>query len=128
MLNRGSEYRRTPVDMITPPDKSCAYLHLSFSAPTREVGLKGSFHITAPPARAGAKKSRHIYCTRLIWRSNNALKQDALERGFSQAGELNVSALEFMPEVRDMCSAGRCHQYGKTRLPIRVVIWCNTLS
>ena len=41
------------------------------------------------------------------------LVQEALDTGFSQAGELNVSALVFMPEVRDMCSADRCHQYGK---------------
>ena len=42
-----------------------------------------------------------------------ALIQEALDNGFSQAGELNVAALEFMPEVREMCSADRCHQYGK---------------
>jgi len=41
------------------------------------------------------------------------LIQEALDTGFSQAGELNVSALVFMPEVRDMCSVDRCHQYGK---------------
>jgi len=43
----------------------------------------------------------------------NALVQEALDGGFSQAGELNVGALEFMPEVREMCSVDRCHQYGK---------------
>ena len=43
-------------------------------------------------------------------------KQEALDAGFSQTGELNVSALVFMPEVRDMCSADRCNQYGKN--------WC----
>ena len=41
------------------------------------------------------------------------LMRQALDAGFSQAGELNVSALVFMPEVRDMCSADRCRQYGK---------------
>ena len=41
------------------------------------------------------------------------LIKEAMEVGFSQAGELNVAALEFMPEVREMCSADRCHQYGK---------------
>ena len=41
------------------------------------------------------------------------LKQEALDAGFSQVGELNMEALVFMPEVRDMCSADRCHQYGK---------------
>jgi predicted metal-binding protein len=37
----------------------------------------------------------------------------AKEIGFSQAGELNLSALVFMPEVRDMCNAERCRQFGK---------------
>jgi predicted metal-binding protein len=44
------------------------------------------------------------------------LIQEALDTGFSQAGELNVSALVFMPEVREMCRADRCRQYGKN--------WC----
>lgn len=42
-----------------------------------------------------------------------ALIQEALDTGFSQAGELNVKALVFMPEVREMCSVDRCHSYGK---------------
>lgn len=37
----------------------------------------------------------------------------ALSCGFSYAGELNVGTLEFMPEVREMCAADRCHKYGK---------------
>jgi predicted metal-binding protein len=41
------------------------------------------------------------------------LVQEALDAGFSQAGELNLKAVVFMPEVRDMCSADRCRQYGK---------------
>ncbi|MHB1153934.1 MAG: DUF2284 domain-containing protein [Eubacteriales bacterium] len=41
------------------------------------------------------------------------LIKDALTVGFSQAGELNIKALEFMPEVRDMCSADKCHSYNK---------------
>jgi predicted metal-binding protein len=41
------------------------------------------------------------------------LINEAIETGFSQAGELNVEALVFMPEVREMCSVDRCHQYGK---------------
>ncbi len=45
--------------------------------------------------------------------NTTALIQEALDEGFSQAGELNVGALVFMPEVREMCSADRCHQYGK---------------
>jgi predicted metal-binding protein len=42
-----------------------------------------------------------------------SLIKEALLAGFSQAGELNVPALEFMPEVRDMCAADRCHSYGR---------------
>ncbi|NLX93471.1 MAG: DUF2284 domain-containing protein [Clostridiales bacterium] len=42
-----------------------------------------------------------------------ALIEEALAAGFSQAGELNCEALEFMPEVRDMCAADRCHNYAK---------------
>lgn len=41
------------------------------------------------------------------------LISEALAAGFSQAGELNVKALVFMPEVRDMCSADKCHTYNK---------------
>ena len=39
--------------------------------------------------------------------------QNALDMGFTQAGELNLKALIFMPEVREMCAADRCHMYGK---------------
>lgn len=42
-----------------------------------------------------------------------ALIEEAKETGFSNACELKSDALEFMPEVRDMCAADRCHQYGK---------------
>jgi len=42
-----------------------------------------------------------------------ALVQEALDAGFSQAGELNVKSLVFMPEIREMCSADRCRQYNK---------------
>ena len=45
--------------------------------------------------------------------NTNELVKEALETGFSQAGELQLSALVFMPEVREMCNADRCHQYGK---------------
>jgi len=41
------------------------------------------------------------------------LVNEAIEIGFSQAGELNVAALVFMPEVREMCSVDRCNQYAK---------------
>ena len=32
--------------------------------------------------------------------------------GFSHAGALNMDALYFRPEVRDMCATGRCQAYG----------------
>ena len=41
------------------------------------------------------------------------LVKEALDMGFSQAGELNTKALVFMPEVRDMCNADLCKMYGK---------------
>lgn len=37
----------------------------------------------------------------------------AEEVGFSHAGELNRAALEFLPQVREMCAADRCHNYGR---------------
>lgn len=37
----------------------------------------------------------------------------ASETGFSHAGTLDPAGLEFMPEVRDMCAADRCHMYGR---------------
>lgn len=40
----------------------------------------------------------------------------AEEVGFSYAGELNMEALVFMPEVRDMCAADKCRSYGRN--------WC----
>ena len=44
---------------------------------------------------------------------NECLIKDALDIGFSQAGKLNTTALEFMPEVRDMCNAYRCRSYNR---------------
>lgn len=41
------------------------------------------------------------------------LIQTAKDCGFTNAGPLDVSTLEFLPEVRDMCAADRCHAYGK---------------
>ena len=38
----------------------------------------------------------------------------AEEVGFSHAGELNVQALAFLPQVREMCAADRCHNYAKS--------------
>ena len=40
-------------------------------------------------------------------------KKLALDEGFTNAGQLNLKAVVFMPEVRDMCRADRCHAYGK---------------
>lgn len=34
--------------------------------------------------------------------------------GFDQFGPLNLDSLEFMPEVRAMCSADKCRNYGKS--------------
>jgi len=45
--------------------------------------------------------------------NTDELVNEARETGFSQAGELNLSALVFMPEVRDMCTVDRCHHFGK---------------
>lgn len=42
------------------------------------------------------------------------LVQEALELGFDKAGLLDVADLAFLPQVREMCSADRCHQYGKS--------------
>ena len=41
------------------------------------------------------------------------LIQEAINKGFSQAGELNIAALIFMPEVRGMCGADKCRSFGK---------------
>jgi len=45
--------------------------------------------------------------------NTDELVREALSAGFSHAGELSLDALVFMPEVREMCSADRCNQYGK---------------
>ena len=37
----------------------------------------------------------------------------ARQLGFSHGTQLNIAALEFRPEVRDMCAADRCSSYGK---------------
>ena len=41
------------------------------------------------------------------------LKKLALREGFTAAGELNLKAVVFMPEVRDMCRADKCSAYGR---------------
>ena len=38
------------------------------------------------------------------------------EFGFDEAGRLNVKALEFLPEIRQMCAADRCRSYNRN--------WC----
>ncbi|GHV26520.1 hypothetical protein FACS18948_2370 [Clostridia bacterium] len=48
-----------------------------------------------------------------IYESTETLIQEALDNGFSQVGELKIEALVFMPEIREMCSVGRCNNYGK---------------
>ena len=40
--------------------------------------------------------------------------EKAREIGFEDIGVVNVPALQFMPEVRDMCKSGRCRVYGKS--------------
>lgn len=42
-----------------------------------------------------------------------ALSRLALEQGFSQVGEVNTSALKFLPEIRQMCSADKCGKFGR---------------
>lgn len=37
----------------------------------------------------------------------------ALNYGFSHGGAVRMEALEFLPEVREMCADGRCHMYGR---------------
>ena len=41
------------------------------------------------------------------------LAKIAEESGFSAWAELDVSTIELKPEVRDMCAANTCGQYGK---------------
>ena len=43
-----------------------------------------------------------------------ALLSLARQAGFSQLTELDAAVLNPMPEVRDMCSSGRCRSYGKS--------------
>lgn len=43
-----------------------------------------------------------------------ALLALAEEVGFSHAAPLNTAALSFLPEVRDMCAADKCHSYGRS--------------
>lgn len=38
----------------------------------------------------------------------------ARQAGFTDAAPLAMSALTAMPQVREMCAAGRCHAYGRS--------------
>ncbi|MDR0904617.1 MAG: DUF2284 domain-containing protein [Oscillospiraceae bacterium] len=42
------------------------------------------------------------------------LIETAKSVGFDDAGALDVSKLEFLQEVRDMCAADKCHNYGRS--------------
>ncbi len=42
------------------------------------------------------------------------LKIAAEEIGFEHFGEVNMNALIFQPEVRDMCAANKCAHYGRS--------------
>ena len=44
----------------------------------------------------------------------DALAALAGKCGFTHCAPLNVTTLEFLPEIRDMCSADKCRNYGKT--------------
>ncbi len=45
--------------------------------------------------------------------TEQALLELANRCGFEHAGALCMSALKFEPKVREMCSSGRCHSYGR---------------
>jgi predicted metal-binding protein len=42
------------------------------------------------------------------------LKRLADEAGFDDAGRMDVSKLEFLQDVRDMCAADKCQNYGRS--------------
>ena len=44
----------------------------------------------------------------------NKLTAMAEAAGFEAAGALDVSKLEFLQEVRDMCASDKCHNYGRS--------------
>ncbi|MEG2258967.1 MAG: DUF2284 domain-containing protein [Oscillospiraceae bacterium] len=45
--------------------------------------------------------------------NKNDIIRLARDKGFSETAELDVSTIELMPEVREMCATNTCHQYGK---------------
>jgi predicted metal-binding protein len=42
------------------------------------------------------------------------LQRQACDAGFTHSGALDVSTLQFLQEVRDMCSADKCNKYDKS--------------
>lgn len=44
----------------------------------------------------------------------DALAALAKDCGFTNVSPLDATTLEFLPEVRDMCAADKCHNYGKS--------------
>lgn len=42
------------------------------------------------------------------------LKKLAADSGFDDAGYMDVSGLQFLTEVRDMCAADKCHNYNRS--------------
>lgn len=46
--------------------------------------------------------------------TTDAVMELAREIGFSHVGEVNTAALEFLPQVREMCQSNRCQAYGRS--------------
>jgi predicted metal-binding protein len=42
------------------------------------------------------------------------LRDEARRAGFEQFAELKTDTLRFLPQVREMCRADRCHSFGKS--------------
>ena len=52
----------------------------------------------------------------------------AAECGFTHVNMLNVSALEFRSEVRDMCAADKCAHSGRCQACCRLAVRFDDLS
>jgi len=52
--------------------------------------------------------------TRCQMLTYNELEKTAQECGFTHSAKLDISTLEFMQEVRDMCNAEQCNNYDKS--------------
>ncbi|MCL2360865.1 MAG: DUF2284 domain-containing protein [Defluviitaleaceae bacterium] len=74
-----------------------------FSGSTPAVAHSKGIEKTKPTTKAPSTKQTQYNTEKLV--------QEALDLGFSQAGELNIKSLVFMPEVKAMCAV--CPQYGK---------------